>query len=280
MKQDLKEIKTIDSKKAGPTVTIMGGVHGNEPCGVKTLLYLIENLELISGKVNLIFGNPKAIEKKVRYIDTNLNRIFKEDKDLSQKEKESYEYSRSREIIPYLIESDVLIDLHSISSKETNPFVICNEDSLSLAKHLPVSICCHGFDSIEPGATEYFIYKNKKMGVCIECGFHEKDETFQFALNSVNILLSKLGMISTDINYETKHDQKILKADYIYKTKTDEFRVAKKFKNFEPISAGQHIATDGDEKIFSNCDQYIVFADDRNEVGGEGFIYLKDVYIY
>jgi len=274
---DLKEIKTIDSKKTGPTVTIMGGIHGNEPCGVKTLLHLIKNLELISGKVHLIFGNPRAIEKKVRYIDINLNRVFRDDKDLSQKEKGSYEYSRSREIMPYLIESDILIDLHSISSKETNPFVICNEDSLDLAKYLPVSICCHGFDSIEPGATGYFMYKNNKMGVCIECGFHEKDETFQFALNSVNILLKKLGMIKSNINYKVNKNQKILRADHIYKTKTDKFRIAKKFKNFEPVITGQHIATDGNEKIFSDYDQYIIFADDRDEVGAEGFIYLRGI---
>jgi succinylglutamate desuccinylase len=254
----------------------MGGVHGDEPCGIKVLEYIENNINLISGKLYLIYGNPRAIEQKVRQTDINLNRIFRNDNQISEKEKMTYEYNRSREIIRYLDKSDVLFDIHSSSIKGTEPFVICEPRCADIFKYFPVPFSCSGFDDIEPGSTDYYMSLSGENGICIECGYNGNEETKQVGIECIEISLALLGMIDGNIEQVVNKKQKRLKAVCLYKTKTDNFRLVKEFDNFEPIKKGQHIATDGDKKIFSDSNQFILFAHNCDKKGEEGFILLKD----
>lgn len=270
----MKEIVIFDSKRPGPTITIIGGIHGNEPCGVNAINEL-KNIKINSGKINFIFGNPKAIEQNVRFVGMNLNRAFRDDNELTEDEKMTYEYKRSRELIPFLDESDVLLDIHSSATKDSIPFIICEPHSSGLAKFLPFEICCHGFDDIHPGSTDYYMNKQGKTAICIECGSNEDYGTVNLAIRSVKILLSISGMIEEGIDREK--EQKKINVKGIYKTKTDNFKLKKYFKDFERIKAGQLIGIDGGKKIYSDTDQYILFARDCNKIGEEGFVFAKPI---
>lgn len=63
---------------AGVTLIIFGGVHGNEASGVysiKRVLPKIEQLQAyLHGKVFFLAGNTRALQKGVRFIDSDLNR--------------------------------------------------------------------------------------------------------------------------------------------------------------------------------------------------------------
>ena len=262
----------IDSKKSGPVITIIGGIHGNEPCGVNAINEL-KNLEINSGKINFIFGNPKAIEQNVRFVGMNLNRAFRDDSEMTEEEKGAYEYKRSREIMPFLDESDILLDIHSSATKNSTPFIICEPHSSELAECLPFGICCYGFDDIHPGGTDYYMNKKNKPAICIECGNNDDPNATDLAVKSIKFLLIKLGMINGELN--CKKEQKIFNVKEIYKTKTDNFKLEKSFKDFEEIKAGQLIGIDGDKKIYSDAAQHILFARNCYKIGGEGFIYLK-----
>jgi len=273
----LEKIITIDSGENGPTVTLMGGVHGNESCGVEILNKLKNKLKIKRGKVFIIFGNPKAIKKNIRQTQENLNRIFREEKDLTQKEKKSYEYKRSREIIPFLIKSDILLDLHSSYTQKSIPFIICEKNSLDLAKILPSSVVCFGFDDIHPGSTDYFMNKKKKKGICIECGATGSKKANKIARVSVNAVLSYLKMVDTKSKSQIKNNQQSLRVSSIYKTKTNNFTLRKKFNDFEKVKEGELIGVDGKEKIYSDSSQAIVFAGNCNKIGSEAFVLLRVV---
>ncbi len=60
-----------DTSLPGPTVGIMGGVHGNETSGYSVVSELMKTeLDIACGSVILIIGNPRAIEKNVRLSST------------------------------------------------------------------------------------------------------------------------------------------------------------------------------------------------------------------
>ena len=102
-------------------VFIVGGTHGNEQIGA----FLVENLskELVKNQfsfpVETLVANPKAVKRKIRYIDADLNRLFKT-KELENIDKSTYENERAR-VINNIIgpkgdNNNFLIDLHTTNA--------------------------------------------------------------------------------------------------------------------------------------------------------------------
>jgi succinylglutamate desuccinylase len=109
----MKEFTLIKGALPGPTSVIMAGVHGNEYCGIKAIekvLPILEN-KIVRGQVIFLLGNPLAVEENKRFIDSNLNRMFKNTR--SKYEAHSYEYHRAKFIMSVLDNADALLDLHS-----------------------------------------------------------------------------------------------------------------------------------------------------------------------
>ncbi len=76
-------IASIRGSLPGPTLIILGGIHGNEPAGVlaadRVLLRMQERRAALRGEVVLLRGNTRALEQRVRYIDADLNRQWTAD---------------------------------------------------------------------------------------------------------------------------------------------------------------------------------------------------------
>jgi len=161
----------LNGEKEGPRSIILAGVHGNERCGVEALQNLLPTLKINRGTVWFAYGNPRAIQKNVRYTEANLNRMFKPDKELTKEEKNSYEYERAQFLKTYLDKADVLLDVHSSFTQGAKPFVLCENNALEVAKNLPFDLMVSGFDEVEPGGTDYYMNKAGKIGICAECGY-------------------------------------------------------------------------------------------------------------
>jgi len=85
----------------------------------------------------------------------NLNRAFLPDELLTESQKNTYEYVRSRELMEIFKKSDYTLDVHSSPTLGSPPMVICEKNAEKIAAYFPFSIRCIGFDTIEPGSTEY-----------------------------------------------------------------------------------------------------------------------------
>lgn len=76
-------IGSVRGSLPGPTLLILGGIHGNEPAGVlaadRVLPRIQERKAELRGEVVLLRGNTRALERKVRYIDADLNRQWAPD---------------------------------------------------------------------------------------------------------------------------------------------------------------------------------------------------------
>lgn len=61
-----------------PELAIVGGVHGDEPCGVRAIERLLDDDGDVLRPVKLVVANERALEAGVRYLDADLNRAFTE----------------------------------------------------------------------------------------------------------------------------------------------------------------------------------------------------------
>lgn len=254
----------------GPTSIILVGVHGNERCGVEALDTLLPKLAIKNGRVLIAYGNPRAIEQNVRFTDMNLNRAFKDTSLYSKAEQANYEYQRAQFLKPYLNQADVLLDIHASTTPNSQPFIICENNALEIVKYLPFELINSGFDTLHPGGTDSYMNNLGKIGICVECGYLEDPLSVKKAEESILAFLVALGHID-GLPKITKQSR--IKFDSIYFTKTNNFRLAKEFKDFEKISKGQLIGTDGLEEVKASSSGIIIFAGNHNSIGSEAFVF-------
>lgn len=182
------------SKLPGKTIAIMGGVHGNEPAGVK-VLKILEKIKLTSGTLYLIHGNPKAIKKGERFTEENLNRVF------HNKTGKKYEHVRGREIRQVLKKCDALLDIHGYRKTWgiTKPLIICEEGSIETAKKLGIKTISYNWKKFHKGSSDHYMDKIGKIGICIECGPNDDKESYKIGLDVAERFLSLFGIIDKKI---------------------------------------------------------------------------------
>ncbi len=270
----MQEVITLEGKSPGNTSIILGGVHGNEVCGVEALNQLLPNLQIESGKVFFAYANPPAIEKKVRYTEANLNRMFVDPEKLTEEEKSSYEFSRAEFLKEYLSQADALLDVHASSNPKSKPFMICEPNSYDIIKALPIETVVHGFDEVEPGGTDYFMNKIGKVGICVECGFLEDPQSTVRAVDSIMAFLKQRGHIP-GVAVTTK--KSYIHMYKLYKSQTEEFRLVKPFEDFEKMQAGDLIGQDDGEVVYCERNGIILFAKNSTYKGQEVFLLGADI---
>ena len=265
-----ENIVELVGEKTGSTSIIIGGVHGNEKCGVEALNKILPTLQIESGRVIFAYGNPKAIRENVRFTEVNLNRIFRPDYELSDKEKQSYEYTRAKILKEYLDQADALLDIHASSIPDSDKFIICEKSANEVAQYLPIDTVVHGFDDFEFGSTDYYMNLNGKIGICLECGYLGDDEAVLVAIDSIFAFLNARNHIST--NDQRARVQNKIQIFKKYFTKTNRFTLAKEFSNFEILEKDQLIGVDGEEEIRSEKKCVILFAHNGKNINDEVFL--------
>ena len=78
-------VETIghESAEGAPAVAAVGGIHGDEPCGVRAIERFLESgpVDEVQRPVKLIVANERALEAGTRYVEGDLNRLFPGDPD-------------------------------------------------------------------------------------------------------------------------------------------------------------------------------------------------------
>jgi uncharacterized protein len=263
----------IDSGNPGSALLILGGVHGDELCGIEAVRKLAEAPpSLVRGRLILAIGNPEAVALDTRCVKHNLNRAF-----LSEDAAPCAcaEHERARQLKALLESADVLLDIHASFTPETEPFIICEPNASPLARFLPFSRVCHGFDLHQPGGTDYYMNRSGKIGICIECGYLKEEAAAPLAMRSAEQTLLVLGMLR-DQSPPVPQAQEFFSVMLQYFVKRN-FRLEKALRDFAAFRAGDRIGWDGDEAVLAPADGCILFARDRSIPGDEAFVYLKSI---
>lgn len=274
----MNEVITKKGKLPGKTSVIIAGIHGNEVCGVEAFKLLLPTLKIQRGTVHFIYGNPNAIKLGYRYTDGDLNRLFRSDGNFSNEERNSYEYHRSREILPYLDSADVLLDIHASNTEDSIPFFICENIAFPIIQEMGIETVVSGFDSLQPGGSDYYMNSRNAIGICLECGYVKDPRSTDIAVRGIQEFLVAQNHLepSEDMTFD---DKRYFEMKYMHLTKTDNFTPEKKFRDFEKVEKEQVIGRDGSEEIYAPDNGIVMFVRDGDGINQEAFLWGQEIKI-
>jgi len=276
-----------EAQQSGPTVCVIGGIHGDERAGIEIVRSLPNYLRLERGRVIAILGNLQAIAAGQRPVDTNLNRAFvsvDSKHRIADPAPPSYESNRAQELMPYIDASKAILDLHEYEDPDGTPFIICERDSLGIAQSIGPAAIAFGFTRVEPGATDGYAHRRGIQALCYELGEQSgrhQDENVRLGRRAVHRFLAAMGLADTGLQ-PLNPKPLLVEADFKHiRTSEQHFEFARKFRSFEELTPGELIATDGDKEVRApelDVPQVILFPKPKAPaVGREAFEIAKVV---
>lgn len=292
----------IRGEQPGPTVVAVGGMHGNEPSGVEALQAILRELEKMQGRFRGEFvalaGNLRALEAGIRFVDADLNRMWKLNKDMTNLAPvpEVYEKKEMEELqtIVDQIESErrgplVFLDLHTTSS-QSPPFILCgdtlrNRDFIS---DMPIPKVL-GLDERLNGPFLSYLNVQGHVTVCFEAGQHTDPQAYHNHIALLWILLAKAGNLSAKDIPQLEASRKLLKEQsgrdlqgfhevvMRYGVMAHEkFVMRPGYRNFQPIAENEHLA----DTKFSRVKAIIsgmIFMPLYQAQGDDGFFIIRRI---
>lgn len=263
------KIAEFVGRSNGPTVIVVGGIHGNEPAGVRAARNVAGQLQKgkigIDGRVYFVAGNTRALSLGKRYIDTDLNRswtgrriadaeigdgaFYSEDQDLAELEQ------LFDQILVTAKDEVYVIDLHSTSAAGM-PFATVGDTlrNREFARAMPIAILLGIEEQLEGTMLEYL----NNIG-CITLGYeggrHDSDQTVANHEAVIWHALAGASVVTkTDIPEFEQHRRQLEKSsggtkffEVRYRhaiTPEDDFEMNPGFYNFDVVRKGEVVAID------------------------------------
>lgn len=296
-------IASIRGSLPGPTLIIVGGIHGNEPAGVlaaeRVRLRMQRRKAVLHGEVILLRGNTRALEQRVRYVDNDLNRQWTiENTRRAELEKQTIpEMSEFREQSELLtIAKDAIrrargevyfLDLHTTSA-HGQPFATVGDTlrNRRFAMTFPLTIVLGLEEQIDGTMLEYM----NNLGVItlgVEAGQHEAmtsvdhheaviwnacAATGNFRRKAVPELAESRGLLKRASGgrrvVEVRHRHAI--------TPEDHFKMDPGFKNFQAVRCGEVLAHDRRGEIKAR-ETGLILLPLYQALGDDGFFLAREV---
>jgi succinylglutamate desuccinylase len=276
---------------------VIGGIHGNEKAGIQAIENILTPLEkyFLPDKGSLYFlkGNLPALIKGERFIEKDLNRLWKNDI-IHRKENRYADEIPLKNLHSLIIEricnneteGCTFIDLHTFSAKSG---IFCipadNESSIEMARSFKVPFI-EKLASNLPGTTlEYF--GNKGMTcVVFEGGTHGTVLAVKNLEYALWHALAYKGVISEELMQvrESRKYLSILSQQYphhlelVYRHQLDayqNFQMREGYYNFKPVKKSELLAMQEDQAINSPSDGYILMPLYQKK-GSDGFFIVSD----
>ncbi len=245
---------TFKSETSGTSLVIFGAIHGNEPAGTAAIRNICQKfdsgeLKLTKGQVTFIpVANPKAYSENTRFIEEDLNRVFKDTED-----PQSYEQTLANELGRYIKESDAFLDIHTTSAPgPTCVFIdFPTLENTAFAEAMGMeyaitgwpSVYAHNPNGLDSYDTTRYAYEHGKIGIIIECGQHEESNAVLIAERSIVRALAHFEMIDpTLITPISVIRQKTVAMERIIYKEHENDVLTKEWKHLEEVEAGTNIA--------------------------------------
>ena len=296
-------IASIRGSLPGPTLLILGGIHGNEPAGVlaaeRVLPHLQERQADLRGEVVLLRGNTRALERKVRYLDADLNRQWTaENARMSESGKcdlaEMSELLEQGELLVALREAvsrargDVyFVDLHTTSAPG-KPFATVGDTlrNRRFALNFPVTIVLGLEEQIDGTLLEYL----NNLGVItmgLEAGQHDAITSVDHHEAVIWNAIVATGNFRQEDLPEFDHHRSLLNGAgggrRVVEVRhrhailpEDGFQMEPGFRNFQPVQRGQVLARDRTGEITAR-ETGLILLPLYQALGDDGFFLGREV---
>lgn len=291
-----------DGQESGPLVLCLGGIHGNEPSGVRALERVFEVLARsrprMRGTLVGLAGNLRGLEAETRFLDCDLNRIWTADRiaTIDTLEDGHAETLEQRELLDTMREvldghrgEVFFLDLHT-SSAEGEPFA-CIGDTIRnrrFARSFPVPVILGLEEQLEGALLEYL----NNLGVVtmgFEGGEHSAKSAIDYHEAAVWRGLIGAGCLADGEIPETQHANRILQESrqdlprwmgvrYRHAiTEEDGFRMRPGYRNFRQLSKGEVVADDSKEGEIETFYRARILLPLYQGKGNDGFFLVLDI---
>lgn len=217
-----------------PEVAVVGGIHGDEPCGVAAVDRLVETAPAVDRPVSLIVANELAVQRGERFIDTDLNRAFPGDPAGTHEERLAARLASE-------LEGCSVLALHSTQSHDA-PFAVVDEltePRRELLRRLPVEAV------VETGQfVEGRLFTSSDV-IEVECGRQWSPEATENAHDLARAYLAAAGALSEPESPRTLPLYRL--RERVPKRQAREYDV--RVENFNRVSTGQVYATADGEPV-------------------------------
>lgn len=221
-----------------PEVAIVGGIHGDEPCGAVAVEALLEAEPSVERPVKLIVANERALDRDVRYVDEDLNRAFPGSPDA-----ETHEGQLAHELLGEIRGCEIL-SLHSTQS-HPKPFALVEEldgYGRSVCPYLSVEALV---ETAGYSGGRLISYPNV---IELECGTQSSAAAAENAEQLSREFLVAVGVLSGNTESPRYHPLSVFRLDQrIPKPEAEQYEVF--VKNFERIPEGKHFAAADGEAL-------------------------------
>ncbi|WP_088339948.1 succinylglutamate desuccinylase/aspartoacylase family protein [Robiginitalea sediminis] len=295
-------IGRFQSGKPGPTLVCFGGIHGNEPAGVQALEAVCESLEKQDmkpeqGTFIALRGNLPGLLHKVRYIDQDLNRIWRRDtmewirsKPAPERNREENELVELYEWVWEILEQHqppfYFIDLHTTSS-ETLPFITINDAVINrkFSSLFPVPVIL-GIEEYLEGPLLSYINELGYVSLGFESGQHDDPEAVRCAEDFLWLSLAysglwpeeafpELGQRLIRLREAAEGDHHFYEVFHRHGLEdASGFRMVRGFKSFQKVDKGKLLAHDQGQPVYMRK-KGMLFMPLYQKQGEEGFFLIR-----
>lgn len=310
--------------RPGPLLLCITGLHGNEPAGVvaveRVMEVLLRRRPRMRGDFVGLAGNLAALECGQRYIDEDLNRMWQRARvdavlaglrsDIGRRPAgpvaraersenlgslDTSELREQQRLLEALREElagargDVFVlDLHTTSA-ESAPFATLGDTRANreFALKLPLPVVL-GLEEQIDGAMLEHLDQRGLVGIGIEGGAHQAEESVQAHEDSLWITLAALEMLETADTPELSHRRarlahaslglpRVLEVRYRHDIQPDDlFEMLPGFRNFVHVEAGQIVGSSRSGPVRAP-ERGRIFLPLYQELGNDGFFIVHEV---
>jgi hypothetical protein len=292
-----------EGERPGPTMVVVGGIHGNEPSGVVALERVLAELRKrkpdMRGRLLGLAGNLAALEQGVRYMTRDLNRRWYPDhlaklRD-QPREQDSSEDAEQRHLLNIFDRLDerfdhplVVIDLHSFSA-EGPPFSVIADTlrNRPIAYELRVPII-FGLEEVVEGTLLGYLADLGHIAIGFEAGQHRDPRTVENHVAAIWIAMVAAGLLArADVPEIERYEATLEQAaaglpravEIVYRhaiTPEHEFRMDPGFSSFQAIRREQRLAKDRDGVVRAPSSGRILMPLYQG-LGEDGFFVARDL---
>jgi predicted deacylase len=272
----------FNALRPGPVILFLGAIHGNERCGATAIEKLVGELQsgtlpLLKGSVLCVpVANPRAFKKNVRYVEENLNRVFR-----PTRSPKTYEAKLANVLCTLVDRVDVLLDIHSISAKG-DLFLYLDYPTAAnkrFARGIGSKTAIVGWPElydrlgkkVQSYSTTTYAAERGKETLLIECGQHASSSAARVAYAAIINTLRHYGLLA---GRGRANSIAYIAVDTVFFRKSARERFVKEWRHLDKVTKGQSIFFDEKGRpIKASHDGYIIMPH-KNAAVGEDWLYL------
>ena len=268
---DARLIGRVCGHSEGPTLICVVGIHGNEPAGVHAVRRVLAALsgreQRVEGSLVALAGNMAALRVGRRFVDRDLNRAWTPERlerllaaggaGGSVEDREQLELLEDLEGVLRRAPGPVFaLDLHTTSGPGGIFSVFT--DALphrAFALDLPIPMV-FGLEELVDGTLLNLLSEKGVVALTVETGQHDEPAAVDRAEAAIWIALVSAGLLSERDVPEVIEARRMLRRassqlpralEMRYRRDVkdgDRFVMNPGYQNFQPVRAGDHVATD------------------------------------